>query len=223
LLLAFGIFGRILDGLPEFEGIAQGCQGLELADSIAGDGHKLLNVPYDSGFFFCRNPSISQQVFQNPNAAYLNARNEATDTVQSPLNMGIENSRRCRDLPVYATLMAYGRDAYTGMLQRQIRFARSVAAYLWDHESFELLPQEIYISRDEIYRYIFIIVLFRAKDNALNEGLVQKINTSSRMCVSGTVWQGRTACRIAVANWQVDPNRDIEVVKDVLTNVLADQ
>jgi len=26
-----------------------------------------------------------------------------------------------------------------------------------------------------------------------------------------------------VANWQVDPNRDIEVVKDVLRNVLADQ
>lgn len=209
--------------MAEFESIAQGCQGLELADSITGDGHKLLNVPYDSGFFFCRHPSISQQVFQNPNAAYLNTKNQATDTVQSPLNIGIENSRRCRGLPVYATLTAYGRDAYTKMLQRQIRFARSVAAYLWDHQSFELLPQEIYTSRDEIYRHIFIIVLFRAKDKVLNEGLVQKINASSTMCVSGTVWQGHKACRIAVANWQVDPDRDIVVVKDVLRNVLADQ
>lgn len=213
----------MLDGLPEFESIAQGCQGLELADSITGDGHKLLNVPYDSGFFFCRHPSVSQQVFQNPNAAYLNTKNQATDTVQSPLNIGIENSRRCRGLPVYATLIAYGRDAYIDMLQRQIRFARSVAAYIWDHESFELLPQETYTSRDEIYRYIFIIVLFRAKDKVLNEGLVQKINASRRMCVSGSVWQGRTACRIAVANWQVDVDRDIEVVKNVLRNILTDK
>jgi len=97
------------------------------------------------------------------------------------------------------------------------------SAYLFDHDSFELLPQETYANRNEIYQHIFIIVLFKAKDKVLNEGLVQKINASSRMFVSGTVWQGRTACRIAVANWQVDPNRDIEVVKDVLRNVLADQ
>jgi len=118
----------MLDGLAEFEGIAEGCEGLELADSIAGDGHKLLNVPYDCGFFFTRHLSISQQVFQNPNAAYLNTRNAATDTVQSPLNIGLENSRRCRGLPVYATLMAYGREGYTNMLKRQIWFARSVVS-----------------------------------------------------------------------------------------------
>lgn len=162
-------------------------------------------------------------MFQNPNAAYLNTENAATDTVQSPLNVGIENSRRCRGLPVYATLMAYGRDGYANMLKRQIEFARNVAEYLFSNDLFELLPREVYTSRGEINKYMFIIVLFRAKDRDLNQQLVQRINASSRMYVSGTAWQGHPACRIAVANWQADPDRDVEVVKSVLGDVLESQ
>ncbi|KAL4921541.1 pyridoxal phosphate-dependent transferase, partial [Aspergillus aurantiobrunneus] len=51
---AFGIFGRLLPESPEYSVVKKGCEGIELADSLAGDGHKMLNVPYDCGFFFCR-------------------------------------------------------------------------------------------------------------------------------------------------------------------------
>jgi len=210
----------VLQGLLEFETIAKGSEGLELADSIAGDGHKLLNVPYDCGFFFCRDPNIAQLVFQNPNAAYLNTKNAATDTVQSPLNIGLENSRRFRGLSVYATLMAYGRNGYADMLRRQIRFARSVAAYLFDHEAFELLPKQSFRSRTDIEQHVFIIVLFRAKDRVLNEKLVERVNASCKMYVSGTAWEGCTATRIAVSNWQVQPGRDCALVKNVFEEVL---
>ena len=219
--LAFGLFGRLLRGSTEFATIAEGSAGLELADSIASDGHKLLNVPYDCGFFLCRDPNVTQQVFQNPNAAYLTAKGTAPDQIQSPLNVGIENSRRFRGLPVYATLMAYGRDGYRDMLERQIRFARLVAAYLFDHKAFELLPKQTSTNKDEVYQRVFIIVLFRAKDPVLNESLVEKINASSRMYVSGTVWEGCTASRIAVSNWQVQPDRDIGIVKNVLEDILS--
>ena len=217
---AFGLFARLLEGLPEFETVAQGTQGMALADSVAADGHKLLNVPYDCGFFFCRHPGIAQQVFQNPNAAYLNAKNAATDTIQSPLNIGIENSRRFRGLPVYATLVAYGREGYADMLKRQIRFARAVAAYVFDHADFELLPKDVYHDRASIDQHIFMIVLFRAKNKELNDTLVKRINASSKMYVSGTAWDSCPASRIAVSNWQVSPERDLDVVRMVLENVL---
>ncbi|CAD6568363.1 MAG: hypothetical protein ASARMPRED_001688 [Alectoria sarmentosa] len=218
---AFGLFARILDGLPEFETVAQGARGLTLADSIAGDGHKLLNVPYDCGFFLSRHPSIAPQVFQNPNAAYLNTKNAATDMIQSALNIGIENSRRFRGLPVYATLMAYGRQGYAEMLKRQVRFARAVAAYLFVHADFELLPSDIFRDRVRIDQDIFIIVLFKAKNEALNNTLAKRINASSKMCVSGTVWDNCPASRIAVSNWQVDPDRDMNVVRTVFEGVLS--
>ena len=219
---AFGLFARLLDGIPEFDTVARGARGLALADSVASDGHKFLNVPYDCGIFFCRHPSIAQQVFQNPNAAYLNTKNAATDTIQSPLNIGIENSRRFRGLPVYATLTAYGREGYADMLMRQIRFARAVAAYLFDHADFELLPKEVFSDRLSIEQNIFVIVLFKAKDKALNEVLVKRINASSKMYVSGTMWDECPASRIAVSNWQVDPDRDLEIVRTVLENVVSE-
>ena len=41
---AFGIFGRALELGVEFDAVKRGCEGLDLADSITGDAHKLLNV-----------------------------------------------------------------------------------------------------------------------------------------------------------------------------------
>jgi hypothetical protein len=46
-------------------------------------------------------------VFQNANAAYLSS---IPSSIPSPLNIGLENSRRFRALPVYAVLLAYGKE-----------------------------------------------------------------------------------------------------------------
>ncbi|KAI4097911.1 MAG: hypothetical protein LQ344_000183 [Seirophora lacunosa] len=187
----------------------------------AGDAHKLLNVPYDCGFFFCRHAGLTQKVFQNVNAAYLNAGSPGLDLVESPLNVGIENSRRFRALPVYATLVSYGRRGYQNILQRQIWFARRVAWYFSQHEDFELLPQTL-SDRASIDRMTYIIVLFRAKDEALNHTLVKRINDSSQIYVTGTSWNEVSACRIAAANWQVDPERDSANVESVMERVLQE-
>lgn len=207
--------------MPGFEKVCHGAEGLELADSITGDAHKLLNVPYDCGFFFCRHQDLARQVFQNANAAYLNSATTGPVTIPSPLNIGLENSRRFRGLPVYATLIAYGRYGYKEMLERQIRLARAVAAYIHEHPAYELLPESL-DCRDRIDQDIFIVVLFKAKDASLNMDLVRRINSSAKMYVSGTKWHGQPASRIAVANWQVDPTRDLELVKMILEAILRD-
>ena len=213
----------MLDGALGFEKVSSGAAGVELADSIAGDAHKLLNVPYDCGFFFSRSGTgLAEQVFQNVNAAYLKTNNVPTDSVRSPLNIGMENSRRFRALPVYATLMAYGREGYKDMLVRQIRFARAVASFIFHHHAFELLPSSIGNDEEIIEQDIFIIVLFRAKDNRLNESLVKRINGTSAMYCSGTSWDDSPATRIAVSNWQVDPFRDLGVVQRTLETVLSE-
>ncbi|KAL8685343.1 MAG: hypothetical protein Q9218_007825 [Villophora microphyllina] len=213
---AFGLFARVLEPSEEFKYVHGGAEGLELADSIAGDAHKLLNVPYDCGFFFSRHVDLAQQVFQNPNASYLQSGNSK---IQSPLNIGLENSRRFRALPVYGTLVSYGRLGYRDMLQRLIRFARLVAWHLFEHPDFDLLPQDLNdkLSIDE---RTYIIVLFRAKEDALNYTLVSRLNSSSRLYVSGTTWEGRPACRIAAANWQVYPERDLAIVQSTIVGVL---
>ena len=41
---AFGLLARVLPKTPEYATLLEGVRGLELADSITGDAHKLLNV-----------------------------------------------------------------------------------------------------------------------------------------------------------------------------------
>lgn len=214
---AFGIFGRVLTS-PAHQPIIDASAGLELADSITGDGHKLLNVPYDCGFFFSKHREIAPRVFGNPNAAYLST-GPASDTIASPINMGMENSRRFRALPVYASLTAYGSNGYRDMLERQIELSRAVAEYLEDSEHYELLAK-VGDSRETAILNIYMIVLFRAKNEVLNKELVNKVKDSKKIYLSGTAWEGKPACRFAVSNWQTDVKRDLPIIKQVLEDVI---
>lgn len=225
---AFGLFGRVLSPSSttttppparNYDAIIESTAGLHLADSLTGDLHKLLNVPYDCGFFLSKHLALAGRVFQNPNAAYLSAAS-SDDGIPSPLNIGIENSRRFRALPVYATLVAYGRDGYRDMLERCIALSRSIAEFLLQSEDFELLPDVQGQSVDEVLDGIFIIVLFRAKDEELNRQLVERIKATRKIYVSGTSWQGTPACRFAVSNWQVDVSRDLPLIQEVLNGVV---
>jgi len=210
---AFGLFARCLPDDPEFSTLTNSAAGLELADSITGDGHKMLNVPYDCGFFLTRSASTLSTVFQNPNAAYLSV---AASSIPSPLNLGLENSRRFRALPVYAVLLAYGRDGFAEMLARQVRLARGIARFLDAHDSYELLASPESGDERKLYDNTHIIVIFRAKDETVNRELVGRINSTRKMYVSGTKWEGRPACRIAVSTWKVDVERDLKLVSGVL-------
>ncbi|KIX93393.1 uncharacterized protein Z520_10812 [Fonsecaea multimorphosa CBS 102226] len=234
---AFGLFGRVFppdgdDHDTEFDAIVRGVDGLELADSITGDCHKLLNVPYDCGVFFTRHKSLCEDVFQNGNAAYLTSATtsastntagvDAYDAIQSPLNIGIENSRRFRALPVYATLRAYGREGYLDMLKRQIRLARSVSSWLLRDERFELLPARSGLgqeSEQEALAKTFIVVLFRVKDEELMRDFVRRANDTGKIYMTGTVWDGKPAARIAISNWRIDMERDAKLIEEVLDEV----
>ncbi|KAM7196474.1 Pyridoxal phosphate-dependent transferase [Rhypophila sp. PSN 637] len=214
---AFGIFARALPKTDEFLHLHACVAGLELADSITADGHKLLNVPYDTGIFFCRHPAIVNQVFRNPNAAYLASRAFGeTPAIPSPLNNGIENSRRFRALPVYAVLLSEGREKIATMLARMVFLAREMARFIRDSEHYEWLPDP-----NASPERTHIIVLFRAKNPELNEVLTERINETRRMFVSGTSWEGQKAVRIAVSNWRVDVERDLVVVKEILLAVAS--
>lgn len=215
---AFGLMARLLahsEHPEQFSKLLEGVENMELADSITGDGHKLLNVPYDCGFFLSRDIYSGHAVFQNQ-AAYLGGKVNNEDL--SPLHLGIENSRRFRALPVYASLLALGRNGYRDMLERQIFLARRIAAFLWDYEGYEVLPTK-YTNKEEMLESIYMVVMFRAKDTAFNEILVQTVKDAGKIYISPTAFEGKPASRIAISNWQVDVEKDFELVKEVLDQV----
>lgn len=222
---AFGLLARVLpSNSTKYTHLLSGVANIELADSITGDGHKLLNVPYDNGFFFSRHLALGQDVFHNPNAAYFTATSTSSNdrVIPSPSTLGIENSRRFRALPVYASLAAYGKAGYREILERQIELARAIASIILESDDYELLPVDTEnLTNAQRIERIFMVVMFRAKDHSANETLTQRIKDTRKIYVSGTQWDGRSATRFAVANWRVDVQADLAVIKHVLAEVAS--
>lgn len=106
------------------------------------------------------------------------------------------------------------------MLERQIRLARAIAQFIMDRPEYVLLPDSR-LTRSQRLEEIYIVVLFRAKDDGLNTELVRRINDASKIYVSGTVWAGAAACRFAVANWKVDVERDLQRIKEALVETVS--
>lgn len=140
-------------------------------------------------------------------AAYLAAPGPVhAGDVPSPLNTHLENSRRFRALPIYATLTAYGSNGYKNMVRRLVIHARQIALFIYRHPAYELLPLEEG-SEAEVINRVFMVVLFRSKDQWQNQLLRERINDTGRMYVTATVWDGVPAVRCAVGNWRAGPDK----------------
>ena len=116
------------------------------------------------------------------------------------------------------TLMAYGRDGYVEMLKRQIGLARRVTQWLMRDGRFEVLPRGGG-GQKEMLAKTYIVVLFRLRNDEKNRDFVRKVNATGRIYMSGTVWEGKPAGRIAVSNWQADVERDGYLIESVLDEV----
>ena len=99
-------------------------EGVERADSVIADGHKWLNVPYENGFAFVRDPKLLPAVFGS-GAAYLP---DIDDPQPNWGYLGPEMSRRARAFPVWATLRAYGREGYRAIVEHDLDLAQRLGA-----------------------------------------------------------------------------------------------
>lgn len=126
---------------------------------------------------------------------------------------------------MYAALVSEGRAGLAAMVARMVRLARRVADAIRGDgalsEHYALLPDENEDdgSRKNNLGDVNIIVLFRARDDALNENLAARIRATGEWYVSGTKWRGQTACRVAVASWKADVEGDVEIVRRSLAAI----
>lgn len=188
-----------------------------------------LDIPYDCGMFFTRHLDILKDVCASGPAAYLtmSAPSETT-SIESPLMVGIENSRRFRALPLYASLLCYGRQGYADMVHRNLKFARALDRWLRQSSYYEVLtPQpakEIGQNLAEGREEAINIVLFTVKlltheaDSAADARMkqaVEHVNSPGEAYITATSFQGRACARYAVSNWRTGLNDSAETDEDV--------
>ncbi|KAB2342731.1 pyridoxal phosphate-dependent decarboxylase family protein [Actinomadura rudentiformis] len=188
---AFGMFAALS---PRTAHLARGAAR---ADSITADGHKWLNVPYESGFSFVRDPAYLSKAFGAWGAAYL----PEADGERVNYNMlGPESSRRARALPIWATLRAYGREGYRAMVERHLDAAAHLAKLVEAAPDLELLaPVQMSIV---CFRYRPPGVPEEELD-ALNARLGAALLADGRVYAGTSTYRGMTVFRPAMVNWRI--------------------
>ncbi|MDE2138249.1 MAG: aspartate aminotransferase family protein [Gammaproteobacteria bacterium] len=163
-------------------------RGIAQADSIATDGHKWLNVPYDCGIVFCSDAAAHRGAMSlaapSQAAPYL-----ATSTqLRDPHEYVPEESRRGRAITLYAALRVLGRRGLGELIERNCRQAERFAAGLAaaGHE----VLNEVVLNQ--------VVVAFG--DAERTRQVAAALQEDGTCWCGTTVWQGRTAMRISLSS-----------------------
>lgn len=202
---AFGLFARISPRVAHF------AEGVELADSVTVDGHKWLNVPFDSGYAFVRDHALLTRAFRY-SADYLPAEDNPRPTLGA---IGPESSRRARSFAVWATLKAYGRSGHRRIVEHCLDIAQHFAQLVRKHDKLELMA-EVTLN----------IVAFRFNPGALSDeqldGLNQRLGevvlADGRFMAGTSKIGARTIFRPAFSNWRTR-NQDVEEFAEVVVEL----
>ncbi|HEX4789937.1 MAG TPA: aminotransferase class V-fold PLP-dependent enzyme [Actinospica sp.] len=185
---AYGAFG-VLD--PE---LSARYAGMELADSVALDPHKWLQVPAGVGCLLVRDRAQLREAFALV-PPYL--RDDSGDPVGWYSEYGIEQTRPFRALSVWAAIAARGRRGVAADITACTRTARLLAEFVDKDPDFELAAEP------EVS-----IVAFRyapegfdpAESDRITHALATAIQAGGRAFITDSRYRGRPVLRACLIN-----------------------
>ncbi len=197
-----GAFGLWAAAVPSLRHMIAGYDG---ADSWSTDAHKWLNVPYDCGLVFVRDPE-AHRAAMGMNASYLPFN---TGDERDPGDFVPELSRRARGFPVYAALRSLGRSGVVELVERCCELARRFADGLVVDSGTEIL-NEVVLNQ--------VLVRFDDSDDRTRD-VVARLQADGTAWFGGGIWHGRAVMRISVSSWWTrahDVDRSLEAIRRCL-------
>jgi glutamate/tyrosine decarboxylase-like PLP-dependent enzyme len=180
--------------------------GIGLADSWACDGHKWLNVPYDSGYAFCAHPDVHATALAYT-ADYLTGQVAGRELGGG--DFVPESSRRARGFATWAALRSLGRSGVTELVDGCCGVARRLAAGLDELDGVEVV-NEVVLNQ----------VLVRVGDAELTDRLERAIQDDGTCWLGATTWRGERLLRVAVSNWSTTET-DADLVVETIGRLRA--
>jgi glutamate/tyrosine decarboxylase-like PLP-dependent enzyme len=209
-----GAFGLWCAASPRLRHLLNGVDG---ADSWTTDGHKWLNVPFDSGYAFVADREAHHASLSH-RASYLTHAEVARDQ----LDWNPEWSRRGRGFATYAALRQLGRQGVADLIERTCDCAHALVTGIGSLEGAEIVwePQ----INQGLVRF-----LAPGKDpregaaaadhDAFTDRIMAEILASGEAFFTGTTWRGRRAMRVSVCNWQTS-TADVDRVVACVSRIL---
>lgn len=175
--------------------------GLENADSWTCDGHKWLNVPYDSGYAFCADPEVHATSMAYT-AAYLTGQVAGREFGGG--DYVPESSRRARGFATWAAIRSLGRSGIADLVDRCCRLARRLADGVMPIPGVQV-ANEVVLNQ----------VLIRVGDTGFTNDVERLIQEDGTAWLGATTWRGERLLRVAVSNWSTgegDIDRTVEAI-----------
>ena len=186
------------------------------ADSWATDGHKWLNVPYDSGYAFVAHPEAHCKSMSY-RADYLTHREDSRDQI----DWNPEWSRRGRGFATYAALRQLGKAGIADLIQRCCHHAQSLAVRIG------ALPGAELMWKSSVNQGLVRFLDQRANatldhHNQWTDTVIAAVAETGEAFFSGTTWKGQRCMRISVLNWQTDED-DVSRAVAAIERILEGQ
>ena len=176
-------------------------EGFQDADSWATDGHKWLNVPYDSGIAVVADAD-AHRLAMTSTSPYLPPHDA---DIPWGFDWTPEFSRRARGVPLYAALRFLGRDGLASLIDGSCDLALRMAERLAVAPGVEVL-NDVVLNQ--------VIVRFGDDDQATN-AVIGRVQDDGTCWLGGSTFNGRAVMRISVVGWQTteaDIDRSAEAI-----------
>jgi glutamate/tyrosine decarboxylase-like PLP-dependent enzyme len=210
-----GAMGLWCNAVPELRHLLAGA---EHADSWATDGHKWLNVPYDSGYAFVAHPESHRAAMEH-RASYLV---HASD-VRDELDWTPEHSRRARGFATFAAMRELGRRGISDLVARCCRYAHDIVMRIG------ALPGARVMHEPQINQGL--VRFFDARPGATDadhdkctDAVAAAINATGEAFFTNTTWRGMRCMRVSVSSWRTtdaDVDRAVAAARHVLASFNA--
>lgn len=194
---AFGLWCRASQRLRHL------AKGVEFADSWSVDGHKWLQVPYDSGFAIVKDRAVHRAAMRMT-AGYL--EREAVHE-PDPSDYVPELSRRARGFSAWAMLQHLGRRGVAEMVERHCRAAQSIGSMLAQIEGIEL--------RNSVVLNQIALGFTELAGIDAPEVVANRLNSTGRYFLRTANWRGEKVLRISVISDRVDEQLGVRLAKDL--------
>jgi glutamate/tyrosine decarboxylase-like PLP-dependent enzyme len=187
---AFGAFFRLCRRTAHL------VDGLELADSVAVDGHKWLNLPNGIGFAFLRDVELHRETFAG-SAAYLTP---ALGAGQDLHELGVEASRPWRGAATWAALKHLGRDGVAELVTRCCDLAQELGRLVDASPRLELTaPVATCVV---CFRYRPSGISAGEELDSLNRRLQQRLAREGAVLATGGMLASGFSLRPAIVSWR---------------------
>ncbi|MDE2411474.1 MAG: aspartate aminotransferase family protein [Sphingomonadales bacterium] len=171
--------------------------GIELADSMATDGHKWLQTPYDCGFTIVRHEEAHRRAM-DMQASYLTRDNQ---DYRHPGAYVPELSRRARGFAAWAMMRRLGRSGIARMVDDDVRIAQMLA------EGLAAIPGVSVLNQPELNQFVVRFGENRGEDEGdrLTQATVDQIQRDGVAFMGTALWRGQWIMRVSVCSIATTP------------------